>query len=183
MPEVVSGITEAILASEFTEAEREAAEKLLAKIEGENPYSEISFAVLGEAKAQPRTGQNVAVGGRVTRYDPEDARTWKRYIKNEASAQLPPGFVPVDGEIHVLILVYKRPPKMARARLALAEAGHIRPEKKPDWDNFAKAVTDALKGVVWTDDSRIVSGRTEKYYSMKPRVEVFIRFRRRREDK
>ena len=72
---------------------------------------------------------------------------------------------------------------MSRARLALAEAGHIRPEKKPDWDNFAKAVTDALKGVVWTDDSRIVSGRTEKYYSLKPRVEVFIRFRRRREDK
>jgi len=47
--------------------------------------------------------------------------------------------------------------------------------KKPDIDNLSKLVMDALTGVIWTDDSIVCKGFTEKVYARKPRVEVKIK--------
>jgi hypothetical protein len=37
--------------------------------------------------------------------------------------------------------------------------------KKPDGDNFIKAVLDALTGIVWVDDSQVCDQRTIKIYT------------------
>lgn len=50
----------------------------------------------------------------------------------------------------------------------------IRPVVKPDLDNVAKLIYDALNGVAWHDDNAIVSTQIGKFYSENPRVEVFI---------
>lgn len=34
--------------------------------------------------------------------------------------------------------------------------------RRADWDNLAKAVTDALNGVAWNDDSQIVEAHVRK---------------------
>jgi Holliday junction resolvase RusA-like endonuclease len=46
--------------------------------------------------------------------------------------------------------------------------------KKPDLDNFVKAVKDALKGLVYRDDSQIVRLAASKDYGDPLRVEIRI---------
>ena len=50
----------------------------------------------------------------------------------------------------------------------------IRPTKKPDIDNIVKVVADALNGIAYADDKQIVSLVVEKYYSVRPRVEIGV---------
>lgn len=58
-------------------------------------------------------------------------------------------------------------------RLA-AESGDIRPITKPDADNYIKAIKDALKSVIWRDDSQVVDLHISKYYSDSPRITVEV---------
>lgn len=43
---------------------------------------------------------------------------------------------------------------------------------KPDIDNLVKFVMDALQGILWSDDCKIVRLETSKIYSKKPRTEI-----------
>jgi Holliday junction resolvase RusA-like endonuclease len=42
-------------------------------------------------------------------------------------------------------------------------------------DNYLKGVKDALKGVIWKDDSQVVEVFARKRYSARPRIEVKIK--------
>jgi Holliday junction resolvase RusA-like endonuclease len=44
---------------------------------------------------------------------------------------------------------------------------------RPDIDNYAKAILDALNGVMWADDGQIVQLTASKSYG-EPRVEIEI---------
>jgi Holliday junction resolvase RusA-like endonuclease len=46
--------------------------------------------------------------------------------------------------------------------------------KKPDIDNLAKSVKDALRGIIYTDDSQIVEAHLYKQYG-KPEVKIEIK--------
>ncbi len=46
---------------------------------------------------------------------------------------------------------------------------------RPDADNCAKLVMDALNKKAWHDDAQIVDDRVEKKYSDEPRTEVWIK--------
>ena len=52
--------------------------------------------------------------------------------------------------------------------------GDLRPIKKPDCDNIAKIILDALNGIAFHDDSQIVTLEVFKYYSERPKVYVDI---------
>lgn len=47
--------------------------------------------------------------------------------------------------------------------------------KRPDLDNLAKLVKDALNGVLWVDDAQIVKLDASKIYSKKQGVEIYAR--------
>lgn len=49
------------------------------------------------------------------------------------------------------------------------------PGKKPDIDNYEKFVFDCMGGVVYRDDSQVVSCRHDKRYSENPRTEIIVR--------
>lgn len=49
------------------------------------------------------------------------------------------------------------------------------PTSKPDVLKLARGVEDALTGIVWVDDSQIVTERIAKRYSERPGVEIEIR--------
>jgi len=48
----------------------------------------------------------------------------------------------------------------------------ILPDKKPDVDNIAKIICDALNGLAYEDDKQIVSLKVNKFYGTEPRVIV-----------
>lgn len=53
--------------------------------------------------------------------------------------------------------------------------GIRRPITKPDTDNIAKNIKDALNDIAFPDDSQIVLEIIEKRYAETPRAEVFIK--------
>jgi len=80
-----------------------------------------------------------------------------------------------EGEVKVRITAYYEIPKStSNKKRDDMSVGFIRPTKKPDCDNIAKIICDALNGIAYKDDSQIVSCIVDKYYSDNPRVEVEI---------
>lgn len=60
-----------------------------------------------------------------------------------------------------------------KTRLLMLE-GKIRPTTRPDRTNLCKLMEDVFNGIVYLDDSQIVGGAVEKWYSDNPRVVVKI---------
>jgi Holliday junction resolvase RusA-like endonuclease len=106
-------------------------------------------------------------------YDPEKCRNYKAYVRYLANANKPEKLM--EGPVSVLIMVYRQiPASWSKTKTALAITGDLRPVTKPDADNIAKGIKDALKGIIWRDDAQVVDLRVEKWYSDKPRAEVEI---------
>lgn len=58
-----------------------------------------------------------------------------------------------------------------------ALANRVRPGdlgKKPDWDNIGK-ITDALNGIVWTDDLRVDDGFVRRLFGEAPGLLIEVR--------
>ena len=49
------------------------------------------------------------------------------------------------------------------------------PCKKPDWDNVAKSVCDAMNGIICVDDSQIVECHVCKVYSETAGIDILIK--------
>lgn len=65
---------------------------------------------------------------------------------------------------------------MNNTEIYLAEKGLILPISTSDWDNLAKTYTDCLQDVLLLNDNIINPGHVYKYYSIKPRIEIDIRY-------
>ncbi len=70
--------------------------------------------------------------------------------------------------------IYDIPVSFSKAMRKSAAEGKIKPCKKPDSDNIAKAILDALNGVAYYDDSQVVGLTVKKEYGDSARVEVEI---------
>lgn len=133
----------------------------------------IQFTVYGEPVAQGRPRASTQ-GGFVRLYDPKKSRDYKDYVRLAATEHAPPKLL--EGPLAVMIIAYRSIPKsFSMKKAAAAEAGQLYPTSKPDADNYLKGVKDALKGVIWVDDSQVVDAYARKRYSNKPRIEVKIR--------
>lgn len=64
--------------------------------------------------------------------------------------------------------------KNSKKKSESARIGVLKPAKKPDIDNLAKAVMDGFNGIVWVDDGLVTDLCVKKRYSDNPRVEVVI---------
>ena len=81
----------------------------------------------------------------------------------------------LSGAIKAEIKVFMQIPKSeSMKKKAAMMAGQIRPTKKPDADNCAKSVLDALNKIAFDDDSQIVELHVNKYYSENPRVTITL---------
>jgi len=77
----------------------------------------------------------------------------------------------------LLVKTYQlSPSSMTNTELYLAEKGIICPIQDPDWDNLGKAYSDMLQGILLINDNIIQIGTVEKYFSIKPRVELFLEY-------
>jgi Holliday junction resolvase RusA-like endonuclease len=132
----------------------------------------IRFTVYGEPVAQGRP-KFAVIAGHARAYDPKKSRDYKDFVKLAAAEHAPKKLL--EGPLSVRILVYRPIPKgFSKKKTAEAESGLIRPTTKPDTDNYLKGIKDALKNVMWKDDSQIVDVYCSKWYGQRPRVEVEI---------
>lgn len=73
--------------------------------------------------------------------------------------------------------IYQRTPSVYNTTdTFLSEIGLIRPLTKPDWDNIGKKYSDMYNHNVWLDDTLVISGTVNKFYSILPRVEIKLKY-------
>ena len=94
--------------------------------------------------------------GQVRVYDPETSRDWKRTIMAQALTARPLRLL--AGPLVATLDFYLPRPKSAPKRVTL-------PIKKPDASNLLKGVEDAMRGVVYADDSLIVDLHVRKRFA------------------
>lgn len=122
-------------------------------------------------QARPRA---VRRGKRIGMYDPPKVSKFKRELRMLAQKRF--GDDPLDGELSVEIKFYRPIQKsLSKKERAKRLSGESRPIVKPDLDNYVKSTLDALNGVLWTDDARIVDLHAHKYYSDDPRIEITVK--------
>lgn len=129
--------------------------------------------VPGEPKGQPRP-RAFAFHGKARVYDPGTAEHWKAQI---ALALTPDGIVSTDKPT-VVELVFKmpRPKSHYTSKGVLRESAPWDYTKKPDCDNLAKAVLDALTTLgVWRDDAQVCVLNVRKEYAEQPGCHIHIR--------
>lgn len=133
---------------------------------------EVVFEVPGEprGKGRPRftkTGHP---------YTDSETRAYESKIVAYYRKQLGAFRWPDSAFISVQVTAYYPIPKSAtKAATAAMREGVMLPSRKPDIDNVLKIVLDALNGVAYKDDSRIVCVEAQKIYSDFPRLEIRIK--------
>lgn len=136
---------------------------------------QMNFTVPGDAVPSRRRTHIIAghVGSHQTR-ETVQYRNIVRITANEAVVRL--GLpCPWSGPVALEWTWYRLPPaSMSRRRRLLALADKIQPTKRPDLDNIAKVVQDALTGIVYVDDAQICTTTMTKCYGDVPRLEVCV---------
>lgn len=80
-----------------------------------------------------------------------------------------------DTYARIQITAYFEPLKSWPKKTRLnALTGVLRPAGKPDIDNVAKAVLDALNGVAYEDDKQVVILHCEKKYAETAQLQVTV---------
>jgi Holliday junction resolvase RusA-like endonuclease len=107
-------------------------------------------------------------------YTPEKTRNYEAFVKMLAVEAMK-GNKPIEGACTALISVYYPIPKSTSKKKALQMIdGKIYPTKKPDIDNIVKAIFDAMNGIVFIDDSQVVSLSVHKIYESQAETIVWI---------
>jgi Holliday junction resolvase RusA-like endonuclease len=113
--------------------------------------------------------------GHVGHYTPEKTRTYEGMIRTAAMAEMV-GRAAFDGPVElVLRAIFAIPSSWPQRKKQQAMVGSVKPTKKPDLDNIAKAWKDGLNEVVYRDDAQIVRTVQEKRYGPAPLVVVTVR--------
>lgn len=127
----------------------------------------IVFTVPGQPKAWARAGSNT--GQRFTRRTQDAFSGLLKMVASEAMGDRPPLLRTCEVRVTIRKPLPANPSRPKRA--AMLE-GRLRPGMRPDADNYAKLVGDALNLICWHDDSLIVDLHIHKIYAEIPGVEV-----------
>jgi len=134
----------------------------------------IQFTIYSEPvpKGRPKVGMR---GRHPVVYTPEKTRKAERNFLAQAIPYKPD--TPLQSNLSIEIKFYHAIPlsKPKKWKAEAREGGQIRPATRPDIDNEAKLVLDALNTVFFADDRQIVELHLEKWYSARPRTEVTIK--------
>lgn len=104
-------------------------------------------------------------------YTPDRTAEYEERVKlayKQAGAGKLSGFVSAD-----ICTVFAVPKSYTKAQRAAALNASFAP-KKPDCDNIAKIILDALNGMAYDDDAQVVKLRVEKRYGMTAHVTVTL---------
>ncbi len=138
----------------------------------EGAWKEISFSVPGKpvGKARPRFSKNRT-------YTPKKTVEYEKWVQScctmECKNRIPGYTGPIEAQIMAYYPIPKSVSKVKREKML---SGAIKPGVKPDLDNVAKSILDALNGVAYYDDNQVTDLKVAKRYSEKPRVDVILKY-------
>ena len=127
------------------------------------------FVVAGVpiAKSRPRF---VKRGNFVQTYTPEKTVNYENLVRLSYTQYSGIKFIgAIRAEIQAYFPIPKSVSKKKRLAMMCNAEKYI---KKPDNDNIAKAILDALNGIAYDDDSQVTELLITKAYSDKPRAEI-----------
>jgi Holliday junction resolvase RusA-like endonuclease len=132
-------------------------------------WKTISYTIylIPKATPRPRSGKN---GIFYVKGASDNKKFFKNYVKDQ---DIPLIVTPTKFYCTSYLPI---PKSMNSVEKILAEMGFIYPTSKPDWDNLAKAYCDMIQDLLLYDDSLVVEGSSKKRYSIKPRIEITIKY-------
>ena len=133
----------------------------------------IAFTIPGapQGKARARTCRNGHT------YTPDNTVLYENLVKTEFLRQCGRGQrIRSDDTRRAISMqitaVYPVPAPYPKRDKVAALAGDLLPTKKPDADNVAKVIADALNGLAYDDDAQITDLSVLKRYGEEPEVRV-----------
>ena len=142
----------------------------------------ISFSVLGIAQsagskhALPFKRKDGRLGVAVSDDNPR-LKDWKAVVAWSAREAVGSGFVPLRCALEVEFTFYRvRPRGHFRKDGTLSKVGVAMsyPITRPDATKLMRAAEDSLTGIIWRDDSQLVTQRALKRWGEVPSVEIRV---------
>jgi Holliday junction resolvase RusA-like endonuclease len=134
----------------------------------------VTFMVEGTPipKGRPRFARR---GKFVSTYSPKTTVDYESKVSDSAKLAMgasEPLETPVGAYIYITLPV---PASYSKKRTQACLSGEERPTKKSDIDNYCKAIFDGMNGIVFVDDSLVVSLHATKVYGTIGMVEVMVK--------
>jgi len=134
----------------------------------------VTFMVEGTPvpKGRPRFARR---GKFVSTYSPKTTVDYESKVSESAKLAMgasEPLETPVGAYIYITLPV---PASYSKKRTQACLLGQERPTKKSDIDNYCKAIFDGMNGIVFVDDSLVVSLHATKVYGTIGMVEVMVK--------
>lgn len=135
---------------------------------------QVMFTVYGTpvAKGRPRFSTR---GKFPVAYTPEKTKSYESEVAMMAKAAMgssEPLFSPLEAFIH---LTFPIPSSYSKKLSEACLSGQEKHTKKPDADNCAKAIIDGMGGIIFDNDSQIVSLHIHKTYGEIAKAEIMVR--------
>ncbi len=105
-------------------------------------------------------------------YDPSKKDKERIQFQIRSSAPESPLSCPVELTLYFFFPVPKTASKALREQMLNRV---ILPDKKPDADNLAYLITNALKEIVYDDDKRVCAMHIYKFYGTEPKTLIKVR--------
>ena len=117
------------------------------------------------AKGRPRMA---VINGHPIAYTPKKTRQSEQMIQAMVRTQLMQyGKFGDDAPIKLEATFYRERPRSLSKKMTM-------PVTRPDWDNYAKLLTDSLQHYVFRDDAQITTALIRKRFGSPPRIEISI---------
>lgn len=129
------------------------------------------FEVIGDIIGKQRPRVNMYTG---SVYTPNKTKDYEEYIKQSFFLKYPNNQV-LYGRIKIEIVAYIKIPRTTKKdeKNKMLD-GEISPVKKPDIDNIAKVVLDAINDFVIKDDKQVSKIAVEKKYSEEEKLYIRV---------
>ena len=119
-------------------------------------------------------GKQRARSGNGHHYTPQKTREYESLIAlHSKQAMIAANLEPLTGAVRVHI-VAKMPMPKSWSQKKRREMNHLPAVVKPDTDNIAKSICDAMNGIVYLDDKQVWCASVERYWDIEGSLQVVI---------
>ena len=129
------------------------------------------FEVPGEIVGKERPRVNMYTG-RV--YTPNKTKDYEFLVQQYFKIKYP-NYQPLEGRISINIIAYvKIPNSKSITKTQEMLENKLSPTKKPDVDNIAKSILDAMNGFVFKDDNQVSKISIEKRFALEEKAVITV---------